>query len=99
MRITVGNQEGQSIAALLISYDADGVELQRDYVPVGGFEYERPGTAAHWVFSAPGYQDAARNDILNYDVYQQILLSKYRWVKPALVGVAAYWVINKYFLR
>ncbi|HSC39854.1 MAG TPA: hypothetical protein VLD19_18355, partial [Chitinophagaceae bacterium] len=82
---------------LLISYDSTGQELQRDQVPIGGFEYDRPGTAAHWLFTAPGYQDAQRNDVLNYDVFEETLISKYRWVKPALLGVAAYWVINKFF--
>lgn len=95
MTVTVYNEKGQSIQATLISLDDAGHQLQLDNVPAGGFEYDRPGEATHWVFSAPGYQDAYRNDLLNYDGFSEQLVPKYKWVVPALLGLSAYWLLSK----
>lgn len=95
MNVAVYNEKMEGIPALLISYDSTGHELQRDTIPAGGSEYDRPGEATHWVFSAPGYQDAARNDLLNYDSFSEQLIPKYRWVVPTILGLAAYWLLSK----
>jgi hypothetical protein len=95
MMVTVYNERGQSIRATLISLDAAGQELQRDAIPVGGVEYARPGEAMHWVFIAPGYQDANRNDLLNYDNFSEQLIPKYKWVVPVILGLSAYWLLSK----
>lgn len=91
------NEHLQPMAVLLIAYDDNGTELQRDVIPAGSWEYDRPGAATHWVFQAPGYQDAGHNDLMNYDLYEQEMIPKYRWLGPVLIGAAAYWVINKFF--
>jgi hypothetical protein len=93
MKITVYDENGKSIPAVLISYNSALQELQRDNIPAGGADYARPGEATHWVFQAPGYQDAARNDLLNYDSFDEELIPKYNWLAPALLGLAAYWLI------
>ncbi len=95
MTVAVYNEKMQGLNAVLISYDAAGNELQRDTIPAGGIEYDRPGEAAHWIFTAPGYQDAARNDLLNYDSFSEQLIPKYRWVAPLILGLSAYWLLTK----
>lgn len=95
MNVAVYNERMQPIQALLTSYDSDRHQLQQDTVPAGGFEYDRPGEATHWIFSAPGYQDAARNDLLNYDSFSEQLIPKYRWVAPVVLGLSAYWLLSR----
>lgn len=90
MNVTVYNEKMQSIQATLSSFDDTGVLLDTIVIPVGGAEYDRPATATHWVFSAPGYQDAPRNDLLNADLFTEQLIPKYRWAAPAVLGLAAF---------
>lgn len=91
------NEHQSSIPATLIAYNSDGLEVQRDTIPAGGLDYDRPGFATQWLFTAPGYKDATVHDVLNYESYNMELSPKYGWLGPVLLGAAGFWVINKFF--
>lgn len=82
MRVLVVNSDGESIEALLYSYDSRGAEIGQEVIPVGGTEITHVPDAVLFKFVADGFQDAPMNDLYNYGSLTLEMIPKFRWLIP-----------------
>lgn len=82
MRVLVVNSDGESIKALLYSYDSAGAEIGQEQIPVGGTEIMQIPDAVLFKFVADGFQDATINDLYNYNSLTLEMIPKFRWLVP-----------------
>lgn len=94
MTIQVVNENGLGIQATLIAFNSAGQQIEQTIVGATGIEYDRPGEATQWLFTAAGYHDAAYHDLSNYENYTVEMIPKLRWVAPALLGLSAFGLLK-----
>jgi hypothetical protein len=97
MRLTVFDDNRNSIRAHLFTYDAAGDEIGEEIIPVGGVDISELPNAAMFVLTADGFQDAHLSDLYNHEYVTWQLVPAYQWALPALAAAAVVYILSRYF--
>lgn len=97
MTILVVNDKRESIKATIYFYNAAGVEIGQQVVPVGGAEVTHLPDAVEFRFVAFGFKDAVINDLYDYGSTTMEMIPRFHWLAPAAIALVGGYVAIKIF--